>query len=310
MTFVADIQRLHVELTTMCQAECPMCPRTIMGYHTGHVQNTEIKFKQFRELVPPLLPLRRILFCGTLGDPLAHKKLREILAWLRLKQPGIGIGINTNGALGNTKLFKDIAFLIKDNEWHNVVFSIDGLEDTNHVYRKNVVWKKIMANAKAFIDAGGIAHWDMIVFKHNEHQVDEAKQLAKDMGFKVFRSKTTSRFGNGPNKKKIYNLIGLQPATNQEFISEEKEFSCHVENEKSVYLSAEGIWYPCCWTHGAYARSSDDQWGDPIVNINDRSTKWYNLEKNILSRNLDTVCYRACATTAFSGQFTGEWHFS
>ena len=50
MTFVPDIQQLHVELTTMCQAECPMCPRTILGYHDGRMKNHEIKFNQFKEL--------------------------------------------------------------------------------------------------------------------------------------------------------------------------------------------------------------------------------------------------------------------
>ena len=135
-----------------------------------------------------------------------------------------------------------------------------------------------MANATAYINAGGTAHWEMIVFKHNEHQIDEAKQLAEDMGFRVFRTKATSRFDHNTD-------TGLEPPTNHSFEMKEKEFVCHVEEEKSVYLSAEGLWYPCCWTHVAHTRK-DDQWGDPIVNINDRSTKWYNLEKNILSKHL------------------------
>jgi hypothetical protein len=44
------------------------------------------------------------------------------------------------------------------------------LEDTNHLYRENVEWKKIMENARAFISAGGTAHWDMLIFDHNKHQ--------------------------------------------------------------------------------------------------------------------------------------------
>ena len=40
-----------------------------------------------------------------------------------------------------------------------------------------------MENAQAFINAGGRARWDYIAFAHNEHQIDEARQLAEDMGF-------------------------------------------------------------------------------------------------------------------------------
>ena len=68
----------------------------------------------------------------------------------------------------------------------HVVFSIDGLEDTNHLYRRNVQWHKVMENAKSFIDAGGLARWRMIVFEHNAHQLKDAEQLSKAMGFGKF----------------------------------------------------------------------------------------------------------------------------
>ena len=34
-----------------------------------------------------------------------------------------------------------------------------------------------MTNAEAFIKAGGHADWVMIIFAHNEHQVDEANDI-------------------------------------------------------------------------------------------------------------------------------------
>ena len=63
-------------------------------------------------------------------------------------------------------------------------FSIDGLKNTNELYRRKLEWEKLMRNASAFIEAGGVAYWDMLVFKHNEHQIEEVRQLAKNMGFK------------------------------------------------------------------------------------------------------------------------------
>ena len=50
-----------------------------------------------------------------------------------------------------------------------VTFGIDGLQDTNHLYRISTNFDKIIKNAKAFIDAGGFAKWHMLVFEHNEH---------------------------------------------------------------------------------------------------------------------------------------------
>ena len=74
-----------------------------------------------------------------------------------------------------------------------VVWGIDGLEDTNHIYRVGAKWEKIINNAKAFIDAGGIASWQFIEFEHNKHQIEEAKQLAKELGFKEFRLVSSTR---------------------------------------------------------------------------------------------------------------------
>ena len=75
----------------------------------------------------------------------------------------------------------------------NWAFSIDGLADTNKLYRIGINHDRVMANAKAFIEAGGKARWKFIVFRHNEHQVEEARELAKDMGFWQFDKHVSTR---------------------------------------------------------------------------------------------------------------------
>jgi sulfatase maturation enzyme AslB (radical SAM superfamily) len=89
--------------------------------------------------------------------------------------------MNTNGSARTVDWWRDIAEVLKPNGY--VIFSIDGLEDTNHLYRRNTNWEKIISNVNAFIEAGGIAHWEYIVFEHNEHQIDIARDLASSLGF-------------------------------------------------------------------------------------------------------------------------------
>ena len=60
----------------------------------------------------------------------------------------------------------------KINHWHYrkndpAIFSIDGLSIQLCIDVEQIL-KKIMENAEAYI-FGGIARWDFIVFKHNEH---------------------------------------------------------------------------------------------------------------------------------------------
>ena len=55
-------------------------------------------------------------------------------------------------------------------------------------------FNKIIENAKTFIDYGGNAVWQYIIFNHNIHQVEEAKHKAIELGFSSFTLKDSSRF--------------------------------------------------------------------------------------------------------------------
>ena len=77
----------------------------------------------------------------------------------------------------------------KEADLGGLIFSIDGLEDTNHLYRQYVGWVKLMENVNAYMSAGGVAVWDYLIFKHNEHQIDEAEKLSKKLGFYKFTPK-------------------------------------------------------------------------------------------------------------------------
>jgi hypothetical protein len=77
-----------------------------------------------------------------------------------------------------------------------VDFNIDGVEDTNHLYRRNTDFNKIIANATAYINAGGRAVWNYIIFEHNQHQVEQARELSIKLRFKDFKHRATGRFLN------------------------------------------------------------------------------------------------------------------
>jgi len=83
-----------------------------------------------------------------------------------------------------------------------VIFSVDGLADTNHIYRQNVVWDNVERSMRAFTAAGGRGRWDFLIFEHNQHQVDEAEELSQTMGFEKFVAKKTGRFVTATSEKK------------------------------------------------------------------------------------------------------------
>ena len=163
-------------------------------------------------------------------------------------------------------------------------FSIDGLEDTNHVYRKNVNWEKLMANVNAFIAAGGSAHWDMLVYKHNQHQVDACEQLARKMGFKWFRAKVSKRGFSD----RLEFPIGWQTPTVQA-----GAIKCHAQAEKSMYIDAQGRLSACCWL-GSTQR---DFVTDDLKTV---KLSWRTDTPN-------TTCANTCSTNKNKTVFEGQW---
>ena len=267
--FVDKIKEIHVEPTTVCQAECPMCPRTLQGYHLGKVPNKFLTLENFQLKTEAIInKLEKVLFCGVLGEPTACGDLLNIIQWILDNNPTCTIGINSNGGLRDTTWWQNLAHITKHNPYNYVVFSIDGLEDTNHIYRRNVNWNTLMNNAKAYINSGGSAQWDMLVFKHNEHQIDIAKSLASELGFNFFRTKVTSRFSKND---------WLQPPTDHIVENISTSFSCMAKDTASLYLSAEGLWYPCCYTHTSKQTEFDIEWGKPIRDISEQSL-WISLK--------------------------------
>ena len=191
---VEEVQILEFEPTSHCNAKCAHCPR----FNITHDQ----VFKSDGTLHPDLtlnhidvdavlnnlelhnMPLlKQIIIQGDKGDPCMHPQINQLIDGLVLAPSQPYITLTTNGSIRSTKWWAKLA-KIKNLQ---VVFSLDGLEDTNHLYRVGLDYTTIIKNAQAFIDAGGHAIWKMILFRHNEHQVDEIKSLSQNLGFAEFR---------------------------------------------------------------------------------------------------------------------------
>lgn len=280
-----DIKILHLEPTDACNAACPQCAReTDKTFDKNHVH--QLTVEQIKQLVDEDMigRLDKMFMCGTYGDPAAGKNTLEIYRYFRDINPTITLGMNTNGGLRDTNWWSQLAGILNQPKDY-VVFSIDGLSDTNHIYRVNVNWNKVIENAKAFINAGGSAHWDMLVFDHNQHQVVDAENLASTLGFKWFRAKVSKRHLDYP-------VDFLYPPKGwRDPIVTEGKIDCHAIKESSVYISARARVYPCCW----------------LGNNSDHTLDTFPSIKNNWEENPLDICSKTCRTNDSGSSFTNQW---
>tara|TARA_B100000900_G_scaffold391409_1_gene386020 strand:+ start:11885 stop:12952 length:1068 start_codon:yes stop_codon:yes gene_type:complete len=274
-----DIKSIHLEVTQNCQAACPMCDRNMNGEGVNpHINLDELSLEDCMRIFKGsfISQLNTMYMCGNLGDPIVAKDTLEIFEYFRDHNPNIWLGMNTNGGAKNVEWWQKLAKVF--DKKGAVIFSVDGLKETNHIYRQNVVWDNVERNMRAFIDAGGRARWDYLIFEHNQHQVEEAERLANLWGVEKFMKKKTGRFiDTKSNKKEKHQAKDRKGKNTTELKKPEQKYQnkaltkqeailkkygsmdayydaapiiCKVKKENSLYISAEGLALPCCWTAG------------------------------------------------------------
>jgi sulfatase maturation enzyme AslB (radical SAM superfamily) len=278
-----DIKVLHLEPTDVCQAACSLCARETDALF-DKMQQHHLSMEDILQVfsADQITCLDKMFMCGNYGDPAAGHHTLNIYQEFRHINPNIVLGMNTNGALKNESWWRELGTIFNQLQDY-VVFSIDGLEDTNSTYRVNVDWKKLMNNATAYIQAGGSAHWDMLVYQHNQHQVDECEQLARDMGFTWFRAKVSKRRFTD----KLQQPIGWQLPNVQS-----TQINCHALNEQSIYIDAQGRLSPCCWLGSTQK--------DFVTDFESIRTSWASLQSN-------KTCSITCGTKNQKSSFSNQW---
>jgi MoaA/NifB/PqqE/SkfB family radical SAM enzyme len=298
-----EITHIHLEPTQKCQAECPMCDRT----NNKHLKNADLDITTFKKIVDSdfVHQLNSLIMCGNHGDPIIAKDTLKIYDYLRQENSKIYLHMTTNGGARNDKWWRELAKIFGNRG--KVTFSVDGLEDTNHLYRVNVDWDRIENSMDAFTSAGGKGLWVFLIFEHNEHQVDDAERMAKLFGLQFIKKKS-GRWVQTKNKiseKETNNGNYIKPPSNQNYqnksvntyddlITKFGSFQNYLDNtviscksilNKEIYISAEGLIFPCCWTAGrlykTYQKIGEDQIWNFIEDLEKINAKNVPLRKII-----------------------------
>lgn len=266
-----QIEHLHIELTTRCNARCPLCMRNYRGLdYNGGYPLTELSIADIQHICQPdlLRQLTMVLFNGNLGDFGLAKDAAEIVEYF-VQQGVPRIVVSTNGSMRTPDWWARLAL-----PGVRIGFALDGIDQATHsLYRQDTNWETVIANATAFIQAGGQAVWRFVPFDHNRDQEQACRALAKELGFAEFENIYDGR-DNSPvysRDGEFTHWIGADadalsrpppPASamleshitwfNSKTIKNPKDtepfnFVCEHLRQKEIYIAADGTVYPCCF---------------------------------------------------------------
>lgn len=281
-----QIRDVHLEISTLCNASCPWCPRTFWGYpYNGGYPELYLSIADAKKIftIEFLLQLTSIRINGNYGDIVMNPDGPEIVEYFMQNNPNLDLTISTNGGARDGDFWQRMA-----RTGARVSFCIDGLADTHHLYRQNTVWSTVIKNARTFIESGGHAVWKMIRFRHNQHQIDQCRRMSMDMGFNTFDLVSDGRdsapvfdrhgrlvhvMGDYQGETK-FEVLFHRKKTDQVLLEDivvgrepKKRIDCETKRFKSIYIAANGDVSPCCYTgfypatygHGQYHQAANAQ---------------------------------------------------
>lgn len=257
----SQIRQVQLDFTSKCNLLCPACARVERGAVNPRLPLSELEWSPGvdRFFSPEFCAqLDYVLFSGNYGDAAAASGLPQFVE--RLLARGLKcISISSNGSLRTPEWWSDLGGQLKGRG--QIIFSIDGVGDVNARYRVGSNWEKILANIRATAQTGVLLRWDFIVFRHNEHQIEEARELARRLGFNQINFRSPSRLSLQPS-------MGFEPPFNPQYAPQNAQqlsqiqakygsFEQYVKQTRihcktqidhpSVFLDFRGEIWPCTW---------------------------------------------------------------
>ena len=328
----------HIEISSKCTLACPRCARQEVP---DTLINTELNLEFFqRNFTPEFIKsnVEKITFCGDDGDPIYAHDLIPVIKYIKDIKSTVEIVIITNGSHKKSAWWQELGNILTNID--SVHFSIDGHDQkSNGEYRVNSHWDSIIAGIQMLRQSSNVQIvWAAIAFRFNENMIESTRQYAKKLGVDRFQLTRSTKFA------KIYTSYGpndsLQPS--DKFISSSERFErevtdftyrsnpipiinyqlyetvknnklitplCKIGN-KGLYISAQGLLYPCCWVANRYNHNSEWQNIAQKFNLNHWSLKeclddpfWYNEFQTYKWKE----CQTKCASSVVNENYATEW---
>ena len=255
----------EIDTTNICQLKCPLCHT---GLGTIHRDKGTMHFDLFTETIDQIKDYCVWLTLYSWGEPFLNKRIHEFVAYAHQKKIATIISTNLNKPL-SPEMAEDIITSGLDV----MIISIDGVtQEVYQVYRVGGQLDRVLDNINLLVqkkrELGYTTphlEWQFIVMQQNEHQIEDARQLAGELGVDslVFKKVDFPHGMNDPKEAERW-----LPRDHPEYHREDPFNKPFQEDGqrcwrlwRSAVVNWDGGFAPCC-----YLTDKVEDFGDASVN--------------------------------------------
>ncbi len=167
-----------IEPTDICNLQCPLCPS---GNGTLKRSKGYMALDVFKKIIDDIEKTAFMVVLWNQGEPYLNRDFSKMVKYA--SDRGLFTLVSTNGNIDYN------AEEIVNSGLNSMIVSLDGAtQESYNKYRINGKLDKVLEGVKNIVEAkkklnrsNPLLRWQFLVMKHNEHEIEEIKQLSKEL---------------------------------------------------------------------------------------------------------------------------------
>ena len=251
----------EIDTTNICQLKCPLCHT---GLGTVDRDKGVMHFDTFKKTIDEVKNYCIWLSLYSWGEPFLNREIDRFVAYAHQNRIATIISSNLN-----KPLTPDMAERLVRSGLDVLIISLDGTtQDVYQIYRVGGHLQRVLDNmrliAQKRAELGSktpFLEWQFIVMRQNEHQISEARQMAKELGVDTISFKNVD-FPHGEDDLELARQWlprrDLEARLDNPFAKPYQEDGVRCWRLwRSAVVNWDGGYAPCC-----YLTDAADDFGD------------------------------------------------
>lgn len=190
---VIDVSSLpyffKVEASASCHLRCPGCQHGMAEHSGEYTPHMFMSIENFKRIVEPIIDYTFGISLSARGEPMLNPQLEDMIAYCSENNIGTEFPTSLSMKLSRGRIQNLVAAGLD-----HMLVAIDGTsQEIYSKYRVGGNLELALENARTFIDVKRkmrsktpIMEFKFILFDHNAHQLEDAREMSRMMGFDNF----------------------------------------------------------------------------------------------------------------------------
>lgn len=257
--------RYTIDPLNVCNLRCPLCPT---GLGTLGRKSGKMSLEKFQQIIDQIEPYAYLAELYNWGEPYLHPQIFDMISYASRRRISVRMSSNMN------HFSAEMARKTVESGLDALTVSVDGAtQETYEKYRRKGNLDTVLGNIRLLVDEKRrqgsrkpFIVFRMLINKYNEHQIEEMRKIAEDLGVDAFNTGTTFVDTTNPAQVQEW-LPTVEELSTYDYSAEKLENVWHCSDLwESVTINWDGGLAPCCWLHDS-KNDMDNVFDRPLKEI-------------------------------------------